>query len=258
MKFKSPLIPKMKYTIHVLLSFILFFAILSDCKIDQRISSDKNHRTILASADANCQVAAVEPLYSFLFGLVPVFRKPEPEPGMGQTLRITEITNWKDYAITALGGWAITLVRRTRTIEFCEENLYASNWNPEKVSVDQTLYQMAVTGKVIVHLKSGDPLTQVRILSFDETSIDVETVVPDPQGGFTDRAILRDGSTVDGKQVGQDDKEVIMENLEGKKITITKASLHKIDMRVPKTIKEKKNIQKSEISRIAFEDTSKK
>lgn len=242
--------------------YILFFysilILFANCKIDQRVSGDKGHRTVLASADASCQIVSVEPLYSFLFGLVPVFRKTEPEPGPGQTLRVTEVTNWKDYIVTVLGGWAITLVRRTRTIEFCEESLYASNWNPEKISVDQTLYQMAVSGKIVVHLKSGDPLTQVKIVGFDESSVDVEAVIPDPQGGVMDRAFLRDGSILDGKQIGQDDKEVIMENLEGKKITIAKATLHKIDMRVPKTIKEKKNILKSEISRITFEDFEKK
>lgn len=150
------------------------------------------------------------------------------------------------------------MVRRTRTIEFCEENLYASNWNPEKISIDQTLYQMAVSGKIVVHLKLGDPLTQVRIVGFDESSVEIEIVIPDPQGGVMDRAFLRDGSILDGKQIGQDDKEVIMESLEGKKITIAKSTLHKIDMRVPKTIKEKKNILKSEISRIAFENSANK
>lgn len=242
--------------------YVLFFCSISipfaNCKIDQRISTDKSHRTVLASVDTSCRITSVEPLYSFLFGLVPVFRKTEPEPGPGQTLRVTEVTNWKDYVVTALGGWAITLVRRTRTIEFCEENLYASNWNPEKTSVDQTLYQMAVSGKIIVHLKSGDPLTQVRILGFDDSSVEIESLIPDPEGGMMDRAFLRDGSTLDGKQIGQDDKEVIMENLEGKKITIQKTALHKIDMRVPKIIKEKKNILKSEISRIDFEDSAKK
>ncbi|TGL77002.1 LIC_13076 family protein [Leptospira yasudae] len=249
----------MKVTIHVFLLSILTCAFLFDCKIDQRISSDKTHRTVLASEDAaSCKVASAEPLYAFLFGLVPVFRNPEPIPAPGQTLRVTEVTNWKDYAVTAIGGWAITLVRRTRTIEFCEENLFANNWNPEKVSIDQTLYQMAMTGKAVVHLKSGDPLTQVKILGFDDSSIEVETTVPDPKGGFTDRAFLRDGTTIDGKQIGQDDKEVTIENLEGKKVTIQKSTLHKIDMRVPKTIKEKKNILKTEIARIAFEDPAKK
>ncbi|ANH00799.1 Uncharacterized protein LB4E_1422 [Leptospira borgpetersenii str. 4E] len=240
------------------LSFYSILILFANCKIDQRVSTDKSHRTVLASVDTNCQVVSVEPLYSFLFGLLPVFRQVEPEPGPGKTLRVTEITNWKDYVVTALGGWAITLVRRTRTIEFCEENLYASNWNPEKISIDQTLYQMAVSGKIVVHLKLGDPLTQVRIVGFDESSVEIEIVIPDPQGGVMDRAFLRDGSILDGKQIGQDDKEVIMESLEGKKITIAKSTLHKIDMRVPKTIKEKKNILKSEISRIAFENSANK
>ncbi len=247
----------MKIKFCIVLPFYLF-VFLSNCKIDQRLSEDKTHRTILASADATCKVASVEPLYSFLFGLAPVFRKPEPSVPAGQTLRITEFTNWKDYAVTLVGGWAITLVRRTRTIEFCDENLFASSWNPERQSVDQTLYQMAVTGKVVLFLKSGESFSQVRILGFDESSIEVETVVPDPNGGFTDRAILRDGSTIDGKQIGQDDKEVQMENLEGRKITIQKANLHKIDMRVPKTIKEKRNLLKVDISKIAFEDSTKK
>ncbi|PJZ51412.1 LIC_13076 family protein [Leptospira adleri] len=247
----------MKVKFYILFPFFLV-VLLSNCKIDQRLSEDKNHRTILASADAACKVAAVEPLYSFLFGLVPVFRKPEPSVPSGQTLRITEVTNWKDYAVTLVGGWAITLVRRTRTIEFCEESLFASSWNPERQTVDQTLYQMAVSGKVVLLLKSGESFSQVRILGFDESSVDVEAVIPDPNGGFTDRAILRDGSTVDGKQIGQDDKEVQMENLEGKKITIQKTNLHKIDMRVPKTIKEKRNVLKVDISKIAFEDSLKK
>ncbi|AOP35296.1 hypothetical protein A0128_16465 [Leptospira tipperaryensis] len=247
----------MKIKFYVVFPFYIIL-LLSYCKIDQRLSEDKNHRTVLASADSTCKVASVEPLYSFLFGLAPVFRKAEPSVPAGQTLRITEVTNWKDYAVTLVGGWAITLVRRTRTIEFCEENLFANSWNPEKQSVDQTLYQLAASGKVIVHLKTGDSLSQVKILGFDESSIELEAVIPDPNGGFTDRAILRDGSSVDGKQIGQDDKEVVMENLEGKKITIQKANLHKVDMRVPKTIKEKKNLLKSDISKIAFEDTLKK
>ncbi|MDV6235416.1 hypothetical protein CH379_007220 [Leptospira ellisii] len=244
----------MKNTLYV--PFFLFaFALQFDCKIDQRISSDKNHRTVLASSDAtNCKVASVEPLYSFLFGLVPVFRNPEPEPAPGQTLRVTEVTNWKDYAVTAVGGWAITLVRRTRTFEFCDENLFASAFNPEKeASLDQTLYQMAAAGKIVLHLKSGETMNQVKILGFDESSVLIEATVPDPAGGFTDRAFLRDGSTIDGKQVGQDDKQVILEGFDGKKVTILKSTLHKIDMKVPKTIHEKKNLLKTDISKIAFE-----
>lgn len=235
--------------------FIAALAFQFDCKIDQRISSDKNHRTILASADAtNCKVVAVDPLYSFLFGLVPVFRNSEPEPSPGQTLRVTEVTNWKDYAVTAVGGWAITLVRRTRTFEFCDENLFVSAYNPEKESsIDQTLYQMAAAGKIVLHLKSGDTLTQVKILGFDDSAVLIEVTVPDPAGGFTDRAFLRDGSTIDGKQVGQDDKQVILEGFDGKKVTILKSTLHKIDMKIPKTVHEKRNLLKSDISRIAFE-----
>ncbi|MBM9501149.1 hypothetical protein JWG44_12890 [Leptospira sp. 201903071] len=247
----------MKVTFYILIPLYLV-VLFANCKIDQRYSEDKNHRTILASADATCKVAAVEPLYSFLFGLLPVFRKAEPNLPAGQTLRITEVTNWKDYAVTLVGGWAITLVRRTRTIEFCEENLFANSWNPEKQSVDQTLYQLAASGKVSLYLKSGEFLSQVKILAFDESSIDVEALFPDPNGGFTDRAILRDGSSIDGRQLGQDDKEVLMENLDGKKITIQKSNLHKIDMRVPKTIREKKNFLKADISKIAFEDSLKK
>ncbi|MBM9579249.1 hypothetical protein JWG45_19060 [Leptospira sp. 201903070] len=247
----------MKVKLYILFPFY-FFVLLSDCKIDQRLSEDKSHRTILASADATCKIASVEPLYSFLFGLVPVFRKSEPNLPAGQTLRVTEVTNWKDYAVTLIGGWAITLVRRTRTIEFCDENLFANSWNPEKQSVDQTLYQLAASGKVSLYLKSGESLSQVKILAFDESSIDVEAVFPDPNGGFTDRAILRDGSSIDGRQIGQDDKEVLMESLEGKKISIQKANLHKIDMRVPKTIREKKIFLKADISKIAFEDSLKK
>ncbi|XDD49793.1 hypothetical protein AB3N59_15650 [Leptospira sp. WS92.C1] len=239
-------------------TFFYILLILSNCKIDQRLSLDRNHRTILASADIACKVAAIEPLYGFLFGLIPVFRNAEPQPVPGQTVRITEVTNWKDYVVTAIGGWAITLVRRTRTIEFCEENLYANTWNPEKEFVDQTLYQMAASGKIVLHLKTGESIHQVKILGFDESSIQIEAIISDPAGGFTDRAFLKDGSTIDGKQIGQDDKEVILESLEGKKIAIQKSSLHKIDMKVPKTIHEKKNLLKSEVAKITFEDPLKK
>lgn len=77
------------------LSFYSILILFANCKIDQRVSADKSHRTVLASVDTNCQVVSVEPLYSFLFGLLPVFRQVEPEPGPG-------ITRHRSYKLEGL------------------------------------------------------------------------------------------------------------------------------------------------------------
>lgn len=78
----------------------------------------------LAPESAKCQTFQEYPEYFWLFGGL---RFSEPDwnvllPKDSRPVRIRQTSTWKDLAITLLGGFAITITRKTIIVDVCEGN----------------------------------------------------------------------------------------------------------------------------------------
>ncbi|TGK05093.1 hypothetical protein EHO59_08915 [Leptospira semungkisensis] len=228
------------------------------------MSPNPENRVILAAESSSCKIHSVQPYWAFLGGLVPAWKSPAffglipalnsslPDPPSGQTIRVTETARWYDYTITILLGWLFTITKRTYIVEFCEEGLYANHWNDQKESIEQKLYRVAMSGNVTIQMNSGETLL-CKILGFDSESIIVESSTPDAQGKVVDRAILKDGTVVEGRFTTQNEHEVEIETKTNELQFILKSRLQKLELRVPVRIIERKTLRKSEIQKLTFE-----
>lgn len=78
----------------------------------------------LAPESAKCQTFQEYPEYFWLFGGLR-FKEPDWNvllPNDSRPVRIRQTSTWKDLAITLLGGFAITITRKTIIVDVCEGN----------------------------------------------------------------------------------------------------------------------------------------
>ncbi|WP_423789865.1 LIC_13076 family protein [Leptospira wolffii] len=229
--------------------------LLNFCTIDKRISSNPEHRIILAAESSNsCKLQSSQSYWAFLGGLVPIrfLNSSFPEPPAGQTSRITETAQWHDYTVTILLGWLLAVTKRTFLVEFCEEGLYANHWNENKESIDQKLYRIAMTGKVTVQLVTGESFTS-KLVGFDSENLFLEAKLLDEKAGLVDRAHLKDGSILEGKLVAQNEHEIEMETKANTLQFVVKSRLHRLELRVPVQKIEKKTVLKTDVAKLSFE-----
>lgn len=89
-------------------------------------SIDRQSPFTLATLDAKCTPYSEFPEYYYLFG---AFRWKEPDwntllPKDPTPIRIKQASSYTDLAITALGGFLITITRKTIYVEVCEGSGY--------------------------------------------------------------------------------------------------------------------------------------
>jgi hypothetical protein len=89
-------------------------------------STSSNQTITLASFGQKCKIYSEHPEYFWMFG---AFRFNEPNlsellPQNNAPLRITHTSTYKDIAFTMLGGFLVTVTRKTLVIETCEGQGY--------------------------------------------------------------------------------------------------------------------------------------
>ncbi len=89
-------------------------------------SPNKTELLVLAGLDQKCKVHSEYPEYFWMFG---AFRFFEPKlsellPKKNVPIRISQRSSYKDIAFTMLGGFLITLTRKTLVVEACEGEVY--------------------------------------------------------------------------------------------------------------------------------------
>nr|WP_322113851.1 hypothetical protein [Leptospira meyeri] len=80
----------------------------------------------LAPDSAKCQIFQSYPEYFWLFGALR-FKEPNWDvllPKDNRPVRIKQTSTWGDMAITLLGGFLITITRKTIVVDVCEGNGY--------------------------------------------------------------------------------------------------------------------------------------
>ncbi|TGN14254.1 LA_0442/LA_0875 N-terminal domain-containing protein [Leptospira ilyithenensis] len=85
-------------------------------------SPNPTHPILLASPGQKCQPYSEYPEYFWMFG---AFRFKEPKytelfPKEDRPIRISQVSTYKDVALTLLGGFLITVTRKTLVVEICE------------------------------------------------------------------------------------------------------------------------------------------
>lgn len=237
------------------LAFIVLVPMLSFCTIDERVSRNPDQRIVLAAKTSNsCSLQSKQSYWAFLGGLVPLrfLNASFPEPPPGQTYRITETAQWHDYTVTILLGWLLAVTKRTFIIEFCEEGLYANHWNADQESIDQKLYRVAMKGKLNIQLVSGESFSS-KLLGFDSENLFLEARLQDEKAGLVDRAHLKDGSVIEGRLAAQNEHEIELETKGNIMQFVLKSRLHRLELRVPAQVIEKKTVKRSEVAKLSFE-----
>ena len=125
-----------------------------------QLKSQEGKPVILESAGENCRVVKQKGLYSLLFGAVPLNPVDEGELFTGETegatYRVTDEVTTIDAVLSVLAGWALSLNRRTITVEACEENMRVANPETERKELDRILASFAQKSRApVVIMKDG-------------------------------------------------------------------------------------------------------
>ncbi|BDA77557.1 hypothetical protein LPTSP3_g04870 [Leptospira kobayashii] len=105
-------------------------------------SPNPTHPILLASPGQKCQPYSEYPEYFWLFG---AFRFKEPKyselfPKEDRPIRISQVSTYKDVALTLLGGFLVTVTRKTLVVEICEgEGARSYNQTGTPSSIDSEL-----------------------------------------------------------------------------------------------------------------------
>ncbi|MBI3394353.1 MAG: hypothetical protein HY042_00810 [Spirochaetia bacterium] len=222
----------------------------------------------MAGVGQDCKVAATENRYFLLFGAVPISKATPPvfTPEQGRTYRITEKTTWTDAAITLLGGWAVTLTRRTIEVESCAEDvLVTSRGAIEKEFAEkQEKYEKQVEARAeaaavqfaksesrrpVIVMNSGDNI-RGDILEIDADSMLVAVEVPaDESDERVDRVHLRSGGILEGRITNQDPKTITFQT-GGANRVIKKSDILRSEIQVQRTKIEQRKITKRDVKKI--------
>jgi len=105
-------------------------------------SPNPAHPILLASPAQKCQPYSEYPEWFWLFG---AFRFSEPKyaelfPKEDRPIRISQVSTFKDVAFTLLGGFLVTVTRKTLVVEICEgDGARSYNQTGAPSSVDSEL-----------------------------------------------------------------------------------------------------------------------
>jgi hypothetical protein len=173
---------------------------------------------ILEAAGQNCRVVKQKGLYSLLFGAIPLNPVDPAEmfTAGDVSYRVTDEVTTVDTVISILAGWALSLNRRTITIEACDENVRVADPESERKEIDRILEQYARDSRSpVVVLKDGKS-HQGRILEFTET----EVVLEQKPENTPATADATDGSDESGESAATDSSaDASSETPEGDSIT---------------------------------------
>lgn len=208
-------------------------------------------RTVLASPQNNCQ-ATTRGQWYLLFGALPINKVDLSLQETGKTYRVKEESKWYDVLIDIFGGAILTLTRKTITVDSCDERLMVVSQDEleteRKKELQAALDKYAtetptLPEEAIFILSSGDSI-RGKILEFDSDTITIavrSTVEQGPQVDSVNAAsiILRDGKTVVGEVIGQDNQSISLK-VGGRTVVIQKERIKRISYQRASTEKEGK------------------
>lgn len=248
---------------------VILLSLLTSC-VTQRYFG-KTAPVVLGNGD-ECVSVSSTGRYYLLFGAVPIssIEGPALTAEEGRSFRITERSTFKDFAVTILGGWALTLTRRTVEVESCRQDvLLTSRGAIEKefalqmearqkeieLETEKAVAQFSNNGHPIILLLSGESI-QGNILEMNSDTIRVaqEHTVEEEKEARVDRVFLRRGSTLEGKVTNQTLQNVTLRTREGTKL-IRKADILRVQFQVeptPRIELSERTIPKSEILKIVL------
>lgn len=134
-----------------------------------------------SAAGDECRAVASEGRYAFLFGAIPISAEPPAfSPKQGASYRIVERADWLDYAVTVLGGWAVTLTRMTVEVQECAEDVLVVGRTQREAEERAALDALtrAHPGETALILRDGETLVG-RV-----AEIDAETIVLEVREGM--------------------------------------------------------------------------
>ncbi|MEQ9365649.1 MAG: hypothetical protein RIF32_15500 [Leptospirales bacterium] len=253
-----------------------------------QLKSQEGKPVILETAGANCRVVKKKNLYSLLFGAVPLNPVEEGElfQGDGATYRLTDEVTTIDAVFSVLVGWALSMNRRTITVEACEENVRVANPETERKELDRVLAGFARNSRAPIVILNDGQSYQGRIVEFSDTEVAIETSsrpgpetqaedesaaeVQNPEGdsdaadsdddsdgtgepvAYVDVIEMKNGQVKTGKVVSQNRERIVLQTGSGSE-EIFKKNIQRVRYRVPESELE----PKKEVVRIARENIRK-
>lgn len=242
-------------------------AVFSHCVTQQYVTPGTPFA--LGKGGADCTVVASDRRYFALFGAIPLSNGGLPAftPEPGKSYRITDRATGWDIALTALGGWALTLTRRTIEVESCTDDIIlTSRGEVEKekvriekeneVEIEKAVARMTKDSgrKTIVLLHSGGSIVG-DILEFDSESlvIEAEKEVEDKDAKI-DRVHMRNGKVLEGTLVNQNPKSITLRMGDATRV-INKADILRTEIAVKKTKElERRTVPKKDIRKVVVSE----
>ena len=278
---------QIQYKLQWFLCILLSITSFEKCKITELRSPPGKRPVILALRKTKCKTVGSFARWYLLFGAFPLnkLNKKTLFPYNNRTYIIREKARAIDLLVTFLGGWAITLTRKTITVEACREDILITNKKEieerqqktiaeinEKLEADvqNALNKYAVRASKIqpgnllpiIILKSGKSYRGT-ILQISEEQIMLR-VYTAPESNRTgnipvkqsDKIVLINGRAIYGTITSQSSKEIIIQTKSGiesyKKNKIKKVLYNtKVDM-ISSFTHVKKSIPRSQIRKIVF------
>lgn len=223
----------------------------------------------IGKGGTDCTLVASDRRYFALFGAVPLNKGGLPAftPEPGKSYRITDRATGWDIALTALGGWALTLTRRTIEVESCTDDIVITSradMEKEKVRIEkenEAEIEKAVTRiakdsgrKTIVLLHSGGSIVG-DILEFDAENLVIETEkdVQDNNSKI-DRVHLRSGQKLEGTITNQNPKTITLKIGDITRV-VNKSDIARTEIGVKKTKEtERKSVPKKDVRKVVLGD----
>ncbi len=219
----------------------------------------------LGKGGPDCTVVASERRYFALFGAIPITKGGLPAftPEPGKSYRITDRATGWDVALTALGGWALTLTRRTVEVESCPDDIIlTSRGEVEKekariekeneLEIEKTVARFAKDSgrKTIILLQSGGSVVG-EIVEFDADNLVVETEKEsDDPDAKVDRVHMRNGQKIEGTIVTQNPKAITL-RISGTTRVINKSEITRTEIGVKKTKEtERRTVPKKDVRKV--------
>ncbi|MCB1319903.1 MAG: hypothetical protein KDK34_06610 [Leptospiraceae bacterium] len=218
--------------------FVFLLALsLAACQTQQLALNPGPQPVALASnAATDCQPVASEAQYYLLFGAYRFWGDPPTavQLGVNTSYRLQDRMTWLDWTVTILGGWAVTVTRRTATLEQCSERVAiigeAERQAQEREMTDQLV--RARRGDSAVLLNNGD-IVIGQITEVDDEQITIRTTGTIPEDAERlDEVRLLDGSIIHGEILRQSRTEIVM-RVEDQNRVIQKSDIHQLRYNVP-------------------------
>lgn len=219
----------------IITGFIIsLIPLLTSC-VTRVVQSPLQEPVVLSSpgSDMQCNTVGQENQWYALWGLVPI-NDVDISPYIkrkDRTYRIVhQISPW-DVAITAGGGFLVTITRTTLEVQECEEGIYIlGSGDPveyERNRIRHALseYQDALKenrllkNNPVVLMKNGDvAIGHIRQINEDEIQLEqrvevVKEVAEEDSSStvvYEDQVLMKDGATRSGKIINQDMNSILI------------------------------------------------